>query len=109
MAEKTRPSPRVRIRVALGQLVAEARSGPGSRVSRKLPDWMILLIVAAGPVLVFGVLLAGVGRLDEFLELPALTILGVPAAIVVGTAVGMGGEGPGRATAVLNTALGPRG
>ena len=49
---------------------------------------MTLLIVAAGPVLVFGVLLAGVGRLDEFLESPALTILGVPAGIVVGTAVG---------------------
>ena len=88
MAEETRPSPKARIRDVLDQLVAEARRGPGSRVLRKLPDWMILLIVAVGPILVFGVLLAAFGRLDEFFELPALTILGALAAIVVGTVVG---------------------
>lgn len=89
MFESTRAKLGAGIRSGLDQLVVDARIGPGSRMFTKLPRWfLILLTLVIGPVVVFGVLLAGLGHLDDRLRLPSSSIPGVLLAVVAGSAVG---------------------
>ena len=76
-------------RNGLDQLLVDARTGPGSRMFSKQPRWfLILLTFVIGPVVVVGVLLAGLGQLDDRLRLPSSSIPGAVLAVVAGSAVG---------------------
>lgn len=73
---------RSKLRIIVVEFVADVRASRGGKALRGLPDWALLtLLWVVGPVVVFGVLLAIVGWLDEFLDGSFRSILATALAV----------------------------
>ena len=78
-----------RFRKAVTEFVAEVRASRAGKALHRLPDWALLLLVwLVGPLVVFAILLAAVGWLDDFLDRSPWSILATALALGVGSAAG---------------------
>lgn len=78
-----------KLRIVVVEFVADVRASRGGMALRGLPDWALLtLLWVVGPVVVFSVLLAVVGWLDDFLDRSFWSILATALAVAVGRAAG---------------------